>query len=194
MSSHRDDHLEKEEVIERVLDIVKTFPKVVPSKVTPNVHFQKDLGMANLDTVEIVMALEEDEFKLEIPDKEADKIAKHEKHETREIPAEERIINDRGRPLLLTGSNRELDRRSLRQRRRVLSIGQRKGKRRRRLLGRNSRTNQTINTDAMTSRFPSVTGFNDDIGGGNLVSCLLTLATGRRLPLGLFHHRSSRRV
>lgn len=40
---------------------------------TPEVHFQKDLGLDSLDNVEIVMALEE-EFKLEIPDKEADKI------------------------------------------------------------------------------------------------------------------------
>lgn len=73
MSSHGDDHLDKQEVIDRVLDVVKTFPKVDPSKVTPDVHFQKDLGLDSLDTVEIVMALEE-EFKLEIPDKEADKI------------------------------------------------------------------------------------------------------------------------
>lgn len=42
-------------------------------QVTPEVHFQKDLGLDSLDTVEIVMAIEE-EFKLEIPDKEADKI------------------------------------------------------------------------------------------------------------------------
>lgn len=40
---------------------------------THEVHFQKDLGLDSLDNVEIVMALEE-EFKLEIPDKEADKI------------------------------------------------------------------------------------------------------------------------
>ncbi|XP_021280422.1 acyl carrier protein 1, mitochondrial [Herrania umbratica] len=71
-SSH-DDHLTKEEVIDRVLDVVKSFPKVDPSKVTPHVHFQNDLGLDSLDNVEIVMALEE-EFKLEIPDKEADKI------------------------------------------------------------------------------------------------------------------------
>ncbi|PON58891.1 Acyl carrier protein [Parasponia andersonii] len=72
MSSH-DDHITKEEVIERVLSVVKSFPKVDPSKVSPDVHFQKDLGLDSLDNVEIVMALEE-EFKLEIPDLEADKI------------------------------------------------------------------------------------------------------------------------
>uniref|UniRef100_A0A6N2NKM5 Acyl carrier protein n=1 Tax=Salix viminalis TaxID=40686 RepID=A0A6N2NKM5_SALVM len=72
MSSH-DDHLTKEEVADRVLSVIKSFPKVDPSRVTPEVHFQKDLGLDSLDNVEIVMALEE-EFKLEIPDKEADKI------------------------------------------------------------------------------------------------------------------------
>uniref|UniRef100_A0A2P2J1D9 Acyl carrier protein n=1 Tax=Rhizophora mucronata TaxID=61149 RepID=A0A2P2J1D9_RHIMU len=72
LSSH-DDHLTKQEVIERVLDVVKSYPNVDESKVTPQVHFQKDLGLDSLDNVEIVMALEE-EFKLEIPDKEADKI------------------------------------------------------------------------------------------------------------------------
>ncbi|KAK1572743.1 hypothetical protein QYE76_018679 [Lolium multiflorum] len=38
-----------------------------------NAHFQKDLGLDSLDTVEIVMAFEE-EFCLEIPDNEAEKI------------------------------------------------------------------------------------------------------------------------
>lgn len=42
-------------------------------QVTPDVHFQKDLRLDILDNVEIVMAFEE-EFKLEIPDTEADKI------------------------------------------------------------------------------------------------------------------------
>ncbi|XP_043721918.1 acyl carrier protein 1, mitochondrial-like [Telopea speciosissima] len=73
MSSHGDYHHETEEVIERVLDVVKCFPKVDPSKVTPDVHFEKDLGLDSLDTIQIVMALEE-KFKPEILDKEADKI------------------------------------------------------------------------------------------------------------------------
>ncbi|XP_015866248.2 acyl carrier protein 1, mitochondrial [Ziziphus jujuba] len=73
MSSHGDDRPTKDEVTERVLSVVKDFPKVDPSKVSSDVHFQKDLGLDSLDNVEIVMALE-DEFKLQIPDLEADKI------------------------------------------------------------------------------------------------------------------------
>ena len=42
-------------------------------QVNPNAHFQNDLGLDSLDSVEIVMALEE-EFGFEIPDNEADKI------------------------------------------------------------------------------------------------------------------------
>ncbi|KAJ6831469.1 putative acyl carrier protein 2, mitochondrial [Iris pallida] len=65
--------LDKSEVADRVITVVKNFQKVDPSKVTPTAHFQNDLGLDSLDTVEIVMALEE-EFGFEIPDNEADKI------------------------------------------------------------------------------------------------------------------------
>lgn len=41
---------------------------------TPAATFEKDLGLDSLDVVELVMALEE-EFGVEIPDAEADKIA-----------------------------------------------------------------------------------------------------------------------
>ncbi|KAK4717381.1 hypothetical protein R3W88_015719 [Solanum pinnatisectum] len=70
----RGSFLDKSEVTDRVIDCVKNFPKLDPSKVTPNAHFQNDLGLDSLDTVEIVMALEE-EFAFEIPDNEADKIS-----------------------------------------------------------------------------------------------------------------------
>ena len=46
---------------------------IVVVQVTPSAHFQKDLGLDSLDTVELVMAFEE-EFAVEIPDVEADKI------------------------------------------------------------------------------------------------------------------------
>ncbi|XP_073125567.1 acyl carrier protein 2, mitochondrial [Henckelia pumila] len=69
----RGSFLDKSEVTDRVLGVVKNFQKVDPSKVTLNAHFQNDLGLDSLDSVEIVMALEE-EFGFEIPDSEADKI------------------------------------------------------------------------------------------------------------------------
>lgn len=66
-------YIDKQEVTDRVLTVVKNFQKVDPAKVTPSANFQKDLGLDSLDTVEVVMAFEE-EFALEIPDAEADKI------------------------------------------------------------------------------------------------------------------------
>ncbi|CAH8358824.1 unnamed protein product [Eruca vesicaria subsp. sativa] len=69
----RGSFLDKSEVTDRVVSVVKNFQKVEPSKVTPKAHFQNDLGLDSLDTVEVVMALEE-EFGFEIPDNEADKI------------------------------------------------------------------------------------------------------------------------
>ncbi|KAG7543527.1 Phosphopantetheine binding ACP domain [Arabidopsis thaliana x Arabidopsis arenosa] len=69
----RGSFLDKSEVTDRVLSVVKNFQKVEPSKVTPKAHFNNDLGLDSLDTVEVVMALEE-EFGFEIPDNEADKI------------------------------------------------------------------------------------------------------------------------
>ncbi|MDM9585736.1 MULTISPECIES: acyl carrier protein [unclassified Nostoc] len=44
-----------------------------PDKVTPQAKFMEDLGADSLDTVELVMALEE-EFDIEIPDEAAEQI------------------------------------------------------------------------------------------------------------------------
>lgn len=51
---------------------MKNFEKVDAALVTPDVGF-KDLSLDSLDIVEVVMAIEE-EFAIEIPDDEADKI------------------------------------------------------------------------------------------------------------------------
>jgi NADH dehydrogenase (ubiquinone) 1 alpha/beta subcomplex 1 len=66
-------YLDRKEVLERVLNVVRNFEKVDPSKVTPESHFVKDLALDSLDTVELVMAFE-DEFAIEIPDAAAEKI------------------------------------------------------------------------------------------------------------------------
>ncbi|KAI7874558.1 acyl carrier protein [Lichtheimia hyalospora FSU 10163] len=63
----------RENVESRVVDIVKGFDKVDASKVTNASNFINDLGLDSLDAVEVVMAIEE-EFGVEIPDKEADEI------------------------------------------------------------------------------------------------------------------------
>jgi len=66
--------LSKEEVEGRIKDLLKGFDKVTDqSKVTGTSHFTKDLGLDSLDTVEVIMAIEE-EFNIEIPDKNADNI------------------------------------------------------------------------------------------------------------------------
>ncbi|ODV90025.1 hypothetical protein CANCADRAFT_20414, partial [Tortispora caseinolytica NRRL Y-17796] len=66
--------LDKSEVENRIIDVIKTFDKVAdPAKITPTAEFATDLGLDSLDVVEVVMAIEE-EFSIEIPDKEADEI------------------------------------------------------------------------------------------------------------------------
>lgn len=60
-------------VEERVKQIVVEQLDVKEEEVNPESSFIDDLGADSLDTVELVMALEE-EFNCEIPDEEAEKI------------------------------------------------------------------------------------------------------------------------
>eukprot|EP00744_Colponema_vietnamica_P000568 GILI01001008.1.p2 GENE.GILI01001008.1~~GILI01001008.1.p2 ORF type:complete len:118 (+),score=37.28 GILI01001008.1:91-444(+) len=66
-------YLDAKEVEERVLNVLKRTQKVEPSKVSASAHFANDLGLDSLDSVEVVMAFE-DEFAIEIPDADAEKI------------------------------------------------------------------------------------------------------------------------
>ncbi|MDY4594380.1 MAG: acyl carrier protein [[Pasteurella] aerogenes] len=58
---------------ERVKKIIVEQLGVKEEDVKPEASFVEDLGADSLDTVELVMALEE-EFDIEIPDEEAEKI------------------------------------------------------------------------------------------------------------------------
>jgi acyl carrier protein len=75
-----DDLIRREEVFmakpveERVKEIICEQLGVEEDDVNPNAKFIEDLGADSLDTVELVMAFEE-EFDLEIPDEDAEKIA-----------------------------------------------------------------------------------------------------------------------
>ena len=61
------------EVFEKVKKIIAEQLGVDESEITDESHFIDDLGADSLDTVELVMALEE-EFGIEIPDEDAEKI------------------------------------------------------------------------------------------------------------------------
>ena len=63
------------DVADRVKKIVVEHLGVDESKVTENASFIDDLGADSLDTVELVMAFEE-EFGIEIPDEDAEKITR----------------------------------------------------------------------------------------------------------------------
>ena len=61
------------ETTEKVKQIVSEQLGVDEGEVTPSAAFVDDLGADSLDTVELVMALEE-AFEIEIPDEDAEKI------------------------------------------------------------------------------------------------------------------------
>jgi acyl carrier protein len=58
---------------ERLIEIIAHQLGIDAANVTSDASFMEDLGADSLDTVELVMALEE-EFDLEIPDSDAEKI------------------------------------------------------------------------------------------------------------------------
>tara|TARA_B100000676_G_scaffold46352_1_gene44986 strand:- start:19126 stop:19359 length:234 start_codon:yes stop_codon:yes gene_type:complete len=59
--------------LDKVVEIVVDKLGVDGSKVTPEAKFIDDLGADSLDTVELIMQFEE-EFEIEIPDEDAEKI------------------------------------------------------------------------------------------------------------------------
>ena len=67
--------MSEKSIEEKVKDIIVEQLGVTPEQVTPTASFIEDLGADSLDTVELVMAFEE-QFGIEIPDEEAEKITR----------------------------------------------------------------------------------------------------------------------
>ena len=65
--------MDRAEALDRVKKVVCSQLSIDAGEVTESASFTADLGADSLDTVELVMAFEE-EFGVEIPDEEAEKI------------------------------------------------------------------------------------------------------------------------
>ena len=65
--------MSSEEVFDKVKEIIVEQLGVADTAITPDASFIDDLGADSLDIVELIMALEE-EFDLEIPDADAEKV------------------------------------------------------------------------------------------------------------------------
>ncbi|MCJ7642978.1 MAG: acyl carrier protein [Candidatus Aminicenantes bacterium] len=65
--------MERDELFKKIRAIVADKLSIGEDQVTEGASFIDDLGADSLDTVELVMALE-DEFGLDIPDEEAEKL------------------------------------------------------------------------------------------------------------------------
>jgi acyl carrier protein len=65
--------MEKDELLQKIKVIVADKLSIGEDQVTEEASFIDDLGADSLDTVELVMALE-DEFDMDIPDEDAEKL------------------------------------------------------------------------------------------------------------------------
>lgn len=74
LEKNREEHdMEREEILEKIKEITADRLGVEESEVTPEASFRQDLEADSLDLVELIMELEE-QFGMEIPDEEAEKI------------------------------------------------------------------------------------------------------------------------
>jgi acyl carrier protein len=65
--------MERDELLKKIKAIVSDKLSISEDQVTEEASFIDDLGADSMDTVELVMALE-DEFGMDIPDEEAEKL------------------------------------------------------------------------------------------------------------------------
>ncbi|GAV52584.1 hypothetical protein ZYGR_0AG05750 [Zygosaccharomyces rouxii] len=65
---------DRNEITQRVVDVIKAFDRTNASAdISAKTLFHKDLGLDSLDTVELLVAIEED-FDIQFPDKVADEL------------------------------------------------------------------------------------------------------------------------
>ncbi len=72
-STHYHHYMAEDSIESKVRDIIIEQLGVNAEQVTPEAKFIEDLGADSLDTVELVMAFEE-EFNIEVPDEAAEKL------------------------------------------------------------------------------------------------------------------------
>lgn len=65
--------MSEKSIEEKVKDIIVEQLQVTPEQVTPAASFTEDLGADSLDTVELVMAFEE-EFGVSVPDEDSESL------------------------------------------------------------------------------------------------------------------------
>jgi len=65
--------MKKEELLERLKEIIIDRLDVEEEQIVPEASFVEDLGADSLDIVELIMGIEE-EFDIEIPDEDAEKL------------------------------------------------------------------------------------------------------------------------
>jgi acyl carrier protein len=65
--------MQRDELLTKIKEIVADKLSISEDQITEDASFIDDLGADSLDTVELVMALE-DEFELDIPDEDAEKL------------------------------------------------------------------------------------------------------------------------
>jgi acyl carrier protein len=72
-NSFEEERMERDELLKKIKAIVSDKLSIGEDQITEEASFIDDLGADSLDTVELVMALE-DEFDMDIPDEEAEKL------------------------------------------------------------------------------------------------------------------------
>jgi acyl carrier protein len=72
-TAHKTHPMSEKSIEEKVKDIIVEQLQVTPEQVTPSASFTEDLGADSLDTVELVMAFEE-EFGVSVPDEDSESL------------------------------------------------------------------------------------------------------------------------